>query len=218
VSSTTARYDGQTEWYDAYTSADVFSIIRDFAVHLLGPGPGRCLDLGCGTGRAIPALAAAGWSVVGTDVSVDQLEAARSHAPGATLIQADAHALPFEDCEFDAVVSMLTHTDFDDPQVAFAEACRVLRGGGVFVYLGVHPCFGSPFVKRMEDETIVLQPGYRDAGWQRHAPGVSSTGVRAHVASTIFRSPASSTRSSAAASRSSKSKSPAPPTHRSSWR
>jgi SAM-dependent methyltransferase len=178
---TTARYDGQTEWYEAYTSADVFATVRDFAVHLLGAGPGSCLDLGCGTGRAIPALAAAGWSVVGADVSIDQLEAARAYAPDARLVQADAHALPFDDGEFDAVVSILTHTDLDDPQVAFTEACRVLRSGGAFVYLGVHPCFGSPFVQRREDGTIVLHPGYRGAGWQRHAPGVSSTGVRAHV-------------------------------------
>jgi len=34
----TARYDGQTEWYEAYTSADVFSILREFAVELLGRG------------------------------------------------------------------------------------------------------------------------------------------------------------------------------------
>jgi ubiquinone/menaquinone biosynthesis C-methylase UbiE len=177
----TARYDGQTEWYEAYTSADVFPSMRDFAVHLLGPGPGSCLDLGCGTGRAIPALAAAGWSVVGVDVSVDQLEAARAYAGDARLVQADAHALPFADGEFDAVVSILTHTDLDDLQRAFGEASRVLRSGGAFVYLGVHPCFASPFVERGEDGTTVLRPGYRDAGWQRLPPDESSTKIRARV-------------------------------------
>jgi SAM-dependent methyltransferase len=179
---TTARYDGQTEWYEAYTSADVFPILREFAVELLGRGPGDCLDLGCGTGRAIPPLLRAGWSVVGTDVSIDQLEAARVHAgDGVLLVHADAHALPFDDGAFDAVVSILTHTDFDDPESVFSEAWRVLSSGGTFVYLGVHPCFGSPFVERREDGTILLHPGYRSVGWQRHAPGVSSTGVRARV-------------------------------------
>jgi SAM-dependent methyltransferase len=179
---TTARYDGQTEWYEAYTSAGVFPIVRDFAVQLLGPGPGSCLDLGCGTGRALPALARAGWSVVGTDVSADQLEAARAYAEDRVrLVQADAQQLPFADGAFDAVVSILTHTDFDDPQAAFTEACRVVRSGGAFVYLGVHPCFGSPFVERKDDGPILLHPGYRDAGWLRHAPAVSSAGVRARV-------------------------------------
>jgi SAM-dependent methyltransferase len=178
----TARYDGQTEWYEAYTSADVFSIVREFAVELLGRGPGACLDLGCGTGRAIPPLVRAGWSVVGTDISIDQLEAAQGHAgDGVQLVHADAHALPFEDGTFDAVVSILTHTDFDDPQAVFKETWRVLRSGGTFVYLGVHPCFGSPFVQRREEDTTLLHPGYRSVGWQRHAPGVSSGGVRAHV-------------------------------------
>ena len=154
---------------------------------LLGTGPGLCLDLGCGTGRAIPALARAGWSVVGTDVSSDQLEAARQHAePPARLVQADAHALPFEDGEFDAVISILTHTDLDDVAGAFGEASRVLRIGGAFVYLGVHPCFGSPFVAREDaavpDEAIaILRPGYRNAGWNRLPADASSTKIRARV-------------------------------------
>jgi SAM-dependent methyltransferase len=177
-----ARYDGQTEWYEAFSSGAVFSEARDCAVALLGSGPGRCLDLGCGTGRAIPALAAAGWSVVGTDVSLDQLAAAREHAgPLADFVHADAHALPFADGEFDAVISILTHTDFDDAQAAFTEAARALRAGGKFVYLGVHPCFGSPFVARDEGLPVTLRPGYRDAGWHRLPPDPASTKIRSRV-------------------------------------
>jgi len=184
---TTARYDGQTEWYESFASAEMLSSARAFAVQLLGTGPGRCLDLGCGTGRAIPALARAGWSVVGTDVSIDQLEAAREHAGDlARLVRGDAHALPFEDGEFDAVISVLTHTDLDDVVGAFTEASRVLRVGGAFVYLGVHPCFGSPFVARedaavLEDAAAILRPGYRSAGWHRLPADVSSTKIRARV-------------------------------------
>ena len=184
---TTARYDGQTEWYESFASADMLSSARDFAVELLGRGPGRCLDLGCGTGRAIPALARAGWSVVGTDVSADQLEAAREHAGElARLVRADARTLPFQDREFDAVISVLTHTDLDDVVGTFAEASRVLRVGGAFVYLGVHPCFGSPFVARSEAAAIdgvaaLLHPGYRAAGWHRLPADAGSTKIRARV-------------------------------------
>src|SRR5207302_1994105 len=86
--------------------AVLLSDARDCAVRLLGNGTGHCLDLGCGTGRAIPALLAAGWSVVGTDVSADQLRAAREYAGDRVqFVRADAHALPFEAGEFDAVVS-----------------------------------------------------------------------------------------------------------------
>jgi hypothetical protein len=79
------------------------------------------------------------------------------------------------------VISILTHTDFDDVAGAFGEAYRVLRGGGTFVYLGVHPCFGSPFVERGEHPAPILRPGYRNAGWQRLPAGASSTKIRARV-------------------------------------
>jgi SAM-dependent methyltransferase len=178
-----ARYDGQTAWYEAFSSDEVFAEARRFAVDLLGPGRGaRCLDLGCGTGRTIPALVRARWSVVGADVSVDQLSAARGHVGEiAELVLADAHDLPFRDGEFDAVISILTHTDFDDVQRAFSEAARVLRRGGLFVYLGVHPCFGSPFVDRTEGTPLTLRPGYPHAGWQRLPPDPGSTKIRARV-------------------------------------
>jgi SAM-dependent methyltransferase len=178
----TARYDGQTEWYEAYTAADVFTQVRAHAVRMLGPGRGRCLDVGCGTGRAIPALIEAGWSVVGTDVSADQLAAARRNVGDrAILVHADAHDLPFADGEFAAAVSMLTHTDFDDPRRAFAEIRRVVRPGGTFVYLGIHPCFGSPSVDRADPAAPVLRPGYTTAGWQRLPPSPNAEGVRSRV-------------------------------------
>jgi SAM-dependent methyltransferase len=177
-----ARYDGQTEWYESYASGAVFDDVRATAVRLLGAGPGRCLDLGCGTGRAFPHLLSAGWSVVGTDVSEDQLAAARDRAGDhAHLVRADAHALPFADGEFDAVVSILTHTDFDEPARVFAETRRVLRAGGTFVYTGVHPCFGSPFVERREGVPVALRPGYRSTGWHRLPPDPESTKIRARV-------------------------------------
>jgi SAM-dependent methyltransferase len=178
----TARYDGQTEWYEAYTSAAVFSEVRTFAVKLLGPGQGRCLEIGCGAGRAIAALVESGWSVVATDVSADQIAAAHRNAGRlAEIVQADAHELPFEDASFDAVLSILTHTDFDDPPRVFGEARRVLRDGGTFVYAGIHPCFGSPFVDRADPSAPVLRPGYTQPGWQRLPPDPEATGVRSRV-------------------------------------
>jgi len=178
-----ARYDGQTEWYEAFASGMGFTATRACAVRLVGRGPGRCLDLGCGTGLTIPALLDAGWSVVGADVSTDQLcAAARRVGSSATLVQANAHALPFTNGEFDSVVSVLTHTDFDDPRRAFAEAQRVLRVGGTFVYVGVHPCFGSPFIEKNDlGVPTGIRPGYRDAGWQHLPPDPESPRIRARV-------------------------------------
>jgi ubiquinone/menaquinone biosynthesis C-methylase UbiE len=189
---TTARYDGQTEWYESFASAELFAEARQAAVRLLGDGPGRCLDLGCGTGLAIPLLLEAGWSVTGVDVSRDQLAAAEGGVAGrAALVCADAHRLPFADGSMDACVSILTHTDFDDPRVAWSELRRVLSPGSRFVYLGVHPCFGAPAVERRAGEPALLHPEYRLAGWQTESRHFPRPGSGRGSASTICRSPTS---------------------------
>lgn len=180
----TARYDGRTEWYEAFAGGEGHADARAFAISLLGGRSGRCLDIGTGTGRAVFGLEQAGWTVVGVDVSADQLDVARAAGSSAEFVLADAHALPFADDEFDAVVSFFTHTDYDRPTVAFAEAYRVLRPGGRFVYLGVHPCFGSPFIVRgaaegREDIVALVRPGYRIAGWR--PPAANPESVTAQV-------------------------------------
>jgi ubiquinone/menaquinone biosynthesis C-methylase UbiE len=98
----------------------------------------------------------------------------------AELVQADASDLPFPDCSFDAVVSLLTHTDFDDPTAVFAEVARVLRPGGRFVYVGTHPCFVAPSVQRGGVDPPVLHSGYRRAGWRFASPAFGE-GIRPRV-------------------------------------
>lgn len=181
-----ARYDGQTEWYESFSAAEAHTAMRHVAVEMLGPGPGRCLDLGCGTGHAIPLLQAAGWTVVGTDVSTDQLRVAQELGCETELVRADGHALPFRDGEFDAVISLFTHTDFDDFDGAMGEAARVLKLGGRFVYLGVHPCFGNPMLtrvtaERVDDAVATLGPGYSTPGWRTLPFHPESDRIRARV-------------------------------------
>jgi SAM-dependent methyltransferase len=177
------RYDGLADWYDGFVrAAGLTAVELDVLERLLGRGPGRCLDLGCGTGVALATLAGLGWSTVGVDVSADQLRVARERADtaGAELVLADAAAMPFENGSFDAVASLVTHTDFEDAAAVFAETARVLRPGGRLVYVGVHPCFVAPTVERRVDEPHLLHPGYRRRGWWHDAPGfrLGREGVR----------------------------------------
>ncbi|HEX6699630.1 MAG TPA: methyltransferase domain-containing protein [Gaiellaceae bacterium] len=177
---TSARYDGLAEWYDAeFADGDSGRSARAIVLRLLGPGPGKLLDLGCGTGAHTAAFVEAGWDATGVDVSEDQLRLAL--ARGLHVVRADAAALPFNDATFDAAVSIFTHTDMDDFAGAVRETARVLRPGGRFVYLGIHPCFVGPHAFVHDREVPELYPGYRDTSFRREAPGIWSDGVRARV-------------------------------------
>jgi SAM-dependent methyltransferase len=178
-----ARYDGHADWYNesiaAYSATATPLLLR-----LVGTGPGNCLDVGCGTGTHLAALAGAGWSVVGVDASADQLRVAR-HRPGSlrtALVQADAAGLPFTGGALDLVVSEFTHSDVDDFAVLAAETRRVLRPGGRFVYVGLHPCFTGPLAEQPRgDGARVVHPGYRKAKWRSSGPGTVAGGLTTRV-------------------------------------
>src|SRR3712207_289760 len=121
-----AHYDGVADYYETFRP-ELPDAERAALTELLGPGDGACLDIGCGTGLGAVAVAELGWSVVGVDVSRDQLAGAR--ARGVEVVETDAESLPFDDASFDAAISLWTHTDVADFSAALREAARVLRPG-----------------------------------------------------------------------------------------
>jgi SAM-dependent methyltransferase len=177
-----ALYDGYAEFYDEKFAA--FGLAATEAIRrLLGSGPGRCLDLGCGTGVHVATLVDLGWAVTGVDISQDQLRLAGERVGNEVeLVQADASELPFPDATFDAVFSAFTHTDVDDFEGLLHEASRVLREGGQLVYVGLHPCFIGPHSRFVAAEGIpALHPGYRERRRYTEAPGLPPEGLRAKV-------------------------------------
>jgi SAM-dependent methyltransferase len=179
---TPARYDGLAEWYDEHIAP--FGLAATGAIgRLLGPGPGQCLDVGCGTGLHVPTLLDLGWTVTGVDVSEDQLRLASERVGGrANLVQADGADLPFPDAAFDAAFSAFTHTDVDDFEGLVRETARVLRRGGSLVYVGLHPCFVGPHSRFVAAEDVPeLHRGYRARRRYTEALGISPEGLRAKV-------------------------------------
>lgn len=179
-----ARYDAYVDWFEEYRPAlseDEVDVLRRF----LGNGRGRCLDIGCGTGPAIPELTRLGWTVTGVDISDAMLASARERAPEVELVQASAEALPFDDACFDAAISIWTHTDVDDFAAILREAARVLRPGAAFVYVGAHPCFVGPHSRFVVAEGVPgLHPGYRSTGRYDDGPALGPDGLRSRVGAT----------------------------------
>jgi ubiquinone/menaquinone biosynthesis C-methylase UbiE len=110
---------------------------REIEIALRLATPFRCaLDLGCGTGRLMRALAPNG-KTVGVDTSLAMLEQSRSLAtPGQSfkLAQADAFSLPFADASFDALIALRFIFHFENLENLFREIARVLTPRGIFVF------------------------------------------------------------------------------------
>lgn len=98
--------------------------------------PGACvLDLGTGTGIAIPALRqsiGSGARIIALDISHSMLEEARSRhgQVNVAYVQADGGGLPFVEQAFDAILCNATFPHFRDKVGALREMRRVLRPGG----------------------------------------------------------------------------------------
>ncbi|PZR51991.1 SAM-dependent methyltransferase [Xylanimonas oleitrophica] len=112
---------------------------------LLGDVVGRqVLEVGAGAAQCSRWLAAQGADVVATDVSAGMLAGAARldtatgvHVP---VLQADARALPFADASFDVVFTSFGAIPFvPDAARVHAEAARVLRPGGRWVFSVTHP-------------------------------------------------------------------------------
>lgn len=87
--------------------------------------PGRdVVDVGCGDGAFVRALAAAGANAIGVDVDVSR---AREIDPDHRYLEGGAQALPLEDRSVDVATLMRSLHHVPDPSSAFPELARVVR-------------------------------------------------------------------------------------------
>jgi ubiquinone/menaquinone biosynthesis C-methylase UbiE len=138
----------------------------------LAPGT-RLLEVGCGVGAVLAVLGQEfpGVRLFGVDIEPKQLEFARGHLARAgveaTLQQADALALPFEDESFDHVWMMWFLEHVADPPAALREARRVLGPDGAITAIEVDysTCYARPSTPAIEALIRAMVQGMAAAGW-----------------------------------------------------
>jgi ubiquinone/menaquinone biosynthesis C-methylase UbiE len=129
------------ENYDCFLGPVIFEPwAEDLVSRLAGRKYERLLEIACGTGivtRRLRDVLPATTEIVATDLNTDMFEFAKpKFIDGETVIwqQADASALPFPECSFDAAVCQFGVMFFPDKAAAMRESYRVLRNDGVFLF------------------------------------------------------------------------------------
>lgn len=142
MSSTDKVFAGSVpKLYDEYLVPLIFSVYADdLARRIAALSPSDLLEIAAGTGavtRAVAALLPAGVHYVATDLNEPMLAVAKQRQiedPRMSWQQADALALPFEDCAFDIVFCQFGAMFFPDRSKGYAEAKRVLRPDGTYLF------------------------------------------------------------------------------------
>lgn len=100
----------------------------------LKPGM-KVLDVACGTGNLALPAARTGATVTGVDIAPNLIEQAKANAEAEGLDirfdVGDAEAMPYEDGEFDVVMTMFGAMFAPRPDVTAAELNRVCKSGGL---------------------------------------------------------------------------------------
>jgi SAM-dependent methyltransferase len=96
----------------------------------VSPDASTVLDVACGSGAMSRELTQAGRTVIGVDLSPEELALASERGPGPWL-RADALALPFVDASVSAVTSSMGLVVVQPLTAVLREIARVLKPGGV---------------------------------------------------------------------------------------
>ncbi len=103
----------------------------NWVLRLAGARPQEpVLDVGCGVGGALSAIAAVGAQPWGVDVSREALVRARERQGNAILIVADGSRLPLADRSFRVILNLGTLEHLSDLEGGIREMARILRTDG----------------------------------------------------------------------------------------
>lgn len=162
--------------------ADLDRIVELAKAH----GGAHVVDVGTGVGHTLRRVAPTFRAAVGIDATREMLAAGRgvlerAGVSNASLVQADATALPIASVSADVVTSRLAAHHFADAAGAFREIARILRPGGVFILVDNFAPTGIPLdafindLERLRDASHIRSHTVR--GWRElvEAAGLRTT-------------------------------------------
>jgi ubiquinone/menaquinone biosynthesis C-methylase UbiE len=129
-------------FYDRMTAGTERAGLGEMRRELLASASGRVLELGAGTGHNLEHYTDAVTELVMTEPDPHMARRLRERlakdpgaAGNASVVEALAEDLPFDDGSFDTVVATLVLCTVEDQSRALAEARRVLVEGGRLLYI-----------------------------------------------------------------------------------
>lgn len=158
----------------------------DDFVDSIGIKPGmKVLDVACGTGNTAIPEAKKGAEVTGLDLASNLIEQARERAEAegvkAKFDVGDVEAMPYNDGEYDAVVTMFGAMFAPRPEVTASEMKRVCKSGGFIAmgnwtpeaFTGAMFKIGAKYVPPPPGMSPPLQWGIEDMVRERFSEGIS---------------------------------------------
>jgi ubiquinone/menaquinone biosynthesis C-methylase UbiE len=138
----TEEFGRQAQTFDIWAEKTDDQVAERFHTALGAAVEGHLLDVACGPGVVTAAIGRRAASVVAFDATEEMLEKARARCAKAGLVnvvfkRGNAENLPFEDGQFDGVITRLAIHHFADPQRVLNEMFRVLRRGGTAAIVDV---------------------------------------------------------------------------------
>jgi demethylmenaquinone methyltransferase/2-methoxy-6-polyprenyl-1,4-benzoquinol methylase len=101
----------------------------------------QVLDLCCGSGQTTAFLVRRSHHVTGLDASPKSIKRAQNNVPEAAYVEGWAEAMPLPDAQFDIVHTSVALHEMTAEQLQHivSEVYRVLKPGGYFTFVDLHP-------------------------------------------------------------------------------
>ena len=147
--------------FSRHVAPEILTILRSAGVR-----SGRIVEIGCGSGLLAKHLSAAGYEVLGFDVSPAMITLARQRAPRARFRVGDLRSLPLPSC--DAVIcvgEVVTYVSGGLPVLRrfFRRAYDALPPGGLLVFDFMHSARQRTYPARTigaKDWSMVVRADY----------------------------------------------------------